>query len=87
MTAKVVVGPGRYLVGLPPGGEGRGVRHPDNPPHVGGGEPSLLVVIVSRQLPSIFLQYCHVLSLHTEVFKDNRATNIEELPCSHASTL
>ena len=55
MSSEVVVGPGRHVVRLPSPREGSGVGNPDHAPHVGRGEPALLVVVVPRQLPAVLL--------------------------------
>jgi hypothetical protein len=54
VTPEVVVGPGGSVLRLTPT-EGGGEGDPDDAPDVGGGEPTLLVVVVPGQLPSILL--------------------------------
>ena len=41
---------------LCPGAEAGGVGDPHHAPHVGGGEPALLVVVGAGQLPPVLLQ-------------------------------
>ena len=56
MSSEVVVGPGGNLLGLLAAGtEAGGVGHPHHASHVGRGQPALLVVIGSRELPAFIL--------------------------------
>ena len=56
VSSEVVISPGGHLLGLAGcGTEAGGVGHPHHPSHVGRGQPTLLVVVASRQLPAFVL--------------------------------
>ena len=56
MSSQVVVGSGRYLLGLGAAGtEAGGVGHSPHAPHVGRGEPTLLVVVGPGEFPAFIL--------------------------------
>ncbi len=67
MTPEVVVGPGGSVLRLT-ATEGGGEGDPDDAPDVGGGEPTLLVVVVPGQLPSILLHTEKKTSQRFQVF-------------------